>query len=614
MPTGNVADVLHAAATRAPRDAALIGPWGSRTWLELDSAASAGASALASAPGTGPGDRVVIALQTGLELAAALFATLRAGLVAVPVDPTRTEIAWVAERVGARLAITDRDVDGAAGTVSAAQVAAWWQTEPAAYDASRGEAAGEDLALLARGSRVGPPVMLSHRAILAAAGAVAGAAPMALRSTDRVLQVLPLFHVVGLVTAFLPAALAGAAVVVPDAPGEGERVAAAVRAVKTHRVSVLPAEPTLYRQLDRVDGFERSLGTVRLMTSGSSPLDPVDFAAIRSATGQSVREGYGISEASGAISSTLMVPVARPGSAGLPYPGVQIRIEGGEEASEDDPGAGSAPTTSDTVAEPGPPQSAEDADELAAGMAGAAETSGHAGTDAPESGSAPDDGVAMLDGITDLVEVTGPGGEVGRIAIRGATLFSGYWPDGGGGPDGDGWFLTGDIGYLDDAGELHLVDRATETVTVAGFTVYPREVEEVLVEHPLVADAAVVSLPGRGGQTVVAALVAKPGTRPTADDVAEFVVGSGLAPFKRPVDYLVVDSLPRTEVGRLDRSAVRHQIAAARGITLADQQPGQQADGQSVRRPIPLWRRLPGTTRSSGGVRRGAHDTDEDLF
>jgi long-chain acyl-CoA synthetase len=279
------------------------------------------------------------------------------------------------------------------------------------------------------------------------------------------------------------------------------------------------------------------------------------------------------------VASTLMAPVARPGSAGLPYPGVEVRI--GDPGADDDTHAADDEATE---------------------------------TDQPEDGvipaadrAAPEGNTDFTEGITDLVEVTGPGGEVGRIAIRGVTLFSGYWPDGAGGPDEDGWFETVDIGYIDDAGELHLVDRAVETITVAGFTVYPREVEDVLVGHPLVADAAVVSMPGRGGPTVVAALVAKPGTRPTADDVSDFAAGSGLAPFKRPTDYLVVDTLPRTEVGRLDRTAVRRRFAEARGISL------DEPAGGSVR-PIPLHGRLPGVSRAAGGARRGAHDTDEDLF
>jgi long-chain acyl-CoA synthetase len=575
--SGNIADVLRSAAERAPRDPALIGAWGSRSWAELDAAVAAGVASLAHLP---PGERVVVALHNGLELAAALFATLRAGLVAVPVDPEHTDLAWAAGRVQARLLIADVPAGSVPGSdvLPSAQVRTWWS---AGHDAALGPAArrGEDLALLARASRSGPPVMLSHRAILSAAHVVAEAGPMALRPSDRVLQALPLFHVVGLVTAFLPAALAGAAVVVPDRSGRASRAEEAVAAVRTHRVSVLPAEPTLYRQLDRIAGFERALSTVRLMTSGSSPLDPADFAAIRAATGQSVREGYGISEAAGAVTSTLMAPVARPGSSGLPYPGVHVRIADG---------------------------SGEGADGEADGAA--------AGPDQPEGGVIPDSdrpaegNTDLTEGITDLVEVTDPGGEVGRIAIRGVTLFSGYWPDGHGGPDEDGWFETVDIGYLDDAGELHLVDRAVETITVAGFTVYPREVEDVLVEHPLVADAAVVSLPGRGGASVVAALVAKPGTRPTADDVADFVAGSGLAPFKRPSDYLVVDVLPRTEVGRLDRTEVRRRFAEARDISL------DERAASPVAPPTPLRGRLPGVARALGGRRRGAHDTDEDLF
>jgi long-chain acyl-CoA synthetase len=574
---GNVADVLRAAAEHAPRDAALMGAWGTRAWAELDAAVDAGAAELSRVT---PGERVVLALPNGLELSAALFATLRAGLVAVPVDPDSTDIDWVAQRVEARIVVADHvdDVIPGADILTSSQVAGWWNAEPGRPGglAPRG---GEDLALLARASRSGPPVMLSHRAILAAARVVAEAGPVNLRRTDRVLQVLPLFHVVGMVTAFLPAALAGAAVVVPDPSHSVDRAEAAVAAVRAHRVSVLPAEPTLYRQLDRIDGFERALSTVRLMTSGSSSLDPADFAAIRAATGQSVHEGYGISEAAGAVASTLMAPVARPGSAGLPYPGVEVRI--GDPGADDDTHAAGDEATE---------------------------------TDHPEDGvipaadrAAPEGNTDFTEGITDLVEVTGPGGEVGRIAIRGVTLFSGYWPDGAGGPDEDGWFETVDIGYIDDVGELHLVDRAVETITVAGFTVYPREVEDVLVGHPLVADAAVVSMPGRGGPTVVAALVAKPGTRPTADDVSDFAAGSGLAPFKRPTDYLVIDTLPRTEVGRLDRTAVRRRFAEARGISL------DEPAGASVR-PIPLHGRLPGVSRAAGGARRGAHDTDEDLF
>ena len=658
--SANCADLVRAAAQRTPDSAALIGAWGTRSWAELDAAIDAGVpvfrTGAPASDGDHPADRVVLALPTGPELAAALFAVFRAGLVAVPVDPLRTYIAWVAQRVGATHVVTDAVVDTSAQITAqittGAQVAAWWAGDTpagtgvtAAHDAVRGgaQSGGEDLALLARAARQGPPVMLPHRALIAAAHAISGAGPVAMGPADRVLQALPLFHVVGLVTAFLPAALAGAAVVVPDANGSATPAEAALAAVRTHRVSVLPAEPTLYRQLDRIDGFERALATVRLMTSGSSPLDPVDFATIRTATGQAVREGYGISEAASAGTSTLMSPSAKAGSVGRAYPGVEVRILGdspwGVMDSAPRPGAGAtvaAAATAEAAAEATPEAGTEagsgtaaaatlGGDENAPGAVIPAAISAAPATSETREGR----GAAVLDELTDLAELSAPGEDVGPIAIRGDTLFTGYWPDGRSGPDADGWFVTGDIGYFDDAGELHLVDRAEEAITVAGFTVYPREVEDALARHPLVADAAAVGMPGRAGETVVAALVAKAGTRPTPGDVGEFVA-TLLPPFKRPTDYRLVDVLPRTEVGRLDRGTVRRDFAASRGIELTppvrlrpaddpDRAAGSGVGPEADRDQAPeraaglkrLGRRLPAADSGRG---RSARDTDEDLF
>ena len=100
-----------------------------------------------------------------------------------------------------------------------------------------------------------------------------------------------------------------------------------------------------------------------------------------------------------------------------------------------------------------------------------------------------------------------PGTDPGEVVVRGANLFSGYWPDGAGGPDADGWWATGDVAYADADGDLFLVDRLGELIIVSGFNVYPHEVELVLAAHPAVAEAAVVGDPGpvhrRGGQGLV---------------------------------------------------------------------------------------------------------------
>ena len=85
----------------------------------------------------------------------------------------------------------------------------------------------------------------------------------------------------------------------------------------------------------------------------------------------------------------------------------------------------------------------------------------------------------------------------GEILVRGANLFSGYWPDGDEAPDADGWLSTGDIGFLDSDGDLFMVDRLKELVIVSGFNVYPSEIEDVITEVDGVAEAAVIGVPDR---------------------------------------------------------------------------------------------------------------------
>jgi len=149
-------------------------------------------------------------------------------------------------------------------------------------------------------------------------------------------------------------------------------------------------------------------------------------------------------------------------------------------------------------------------------------------------------------------------GEPGEIAVRGANLFSGYWPDGQGGPDPDGWFATGDIGYL-DAGELVLVDRARELVIVNGFNVYPAEVEQVIQELPGVEAVAVVGRPdARTGEQVVAFVQ---GRGLTADRVEDHC-GRRLARFKRPALVQVVDTLPRGATGKIRKGELREMTRA----------------------------------------------------
>jgi long-chain acyl-CoA synthetase len=142
-------------------------------------------------------------------------------------------------------------------------------------------------------------------------------------------------------------------------------------------------------------------------------------------------------------------------------------------------------------------------------------------------------------------------GDPGEICIRGANLFSGYWPDGADGPDADGWYATGDVAYADDDGDLHLVDRRKELVIVSGFNVYPREVEDALQQHPDVLEAAVVGVPHpQTGEAVKAYVVPRAGAELGVEQVIDHCAGR-LARFKRPTIVQLVSELPHSVTGKV---------------------------------------------------------------
>jgi O-succinylbenzoic acid--CoA ligase len=154
-------------------------------------------------------------------------------------------------------------------------------------------------------------------------------------------------------------------------------------------------------------------------------------------------------------------------------------------------------------------------------------------------------------------------GEVGEILVRGPTVMLGY----AGRPREtahalrDGWLHTGDLGYLDDEGDLYVVDRRNDLIITGGENVYPAEVESVLLEHSALADACVVGLPDpEWGQMVAALVTLRPGSCASEGEVKAFCA-SRLARYKIPVRVWLVDALPRSPGGKLIRRAVRERAA-----------------------------------------------------
>ena len=149
-------------------------------------------------------------------------------------------------------------------------------------------------------------------------------------------------------------------------------------------------------------------------------------------------------------------------------------------------------------------------------------------------------------------------GEVGEIRIRGPRVVSQYRGDAEGHPEG--WLCTGDVGVLDEAGFLTLVDRKKDMLIVNGFNVYPREVEEVLARHPAVAEAAVVGIPDeRKGEVPVAfAMLRRPGAV-TGEELLSFCA-EHLVAYKLPQRVALVDAIEKTAANKVDRKRLA-QIA-----------------------------------------------------
>jgi long-chain acyl-CoA synthetase len=154
---------------------------------------------------------------------------------------------------------------------------------------------------------------------------------------------------------------------------------------------------------------------------------------------------------------------------------------------------------------------------------------------------------------------TVPEGEIGEIAIRGHNVMKGYWnkPEATAEAIRDGWFRTGDMARVDSDGYYYIVDRKKDLIIRGGYNVYPREIEEVLHEHPAVAEVAVIGIPHPElGEEVGAAVALKPGASATPEELRAFARDK-VAAYKYPRHVWLVDALPKGPTGKILRREVR---------------------------------------------------------
>jgi long-chain acyl-CoA synthetase len=490
-------DAVREAARHNPQTAALIAGTTSLTWAELDARVDRAARrlrALADADGA----RVAIVLANTIEFAVVHFGVLRAGLVAVPLNPgyTTDELEYALTDSGATIVVGEPALRErlAPGERTFVPPDLALDREADLPDVPAGRLA----VLLYTSGTSGRPkgAMLTHAALTANHEQLDRIEPPVVGPDDVVLLTVPFFHAYGLNTGLGTVAHHGATGVLVDRFDAAGSLALTAR----HRVTVVMGVPGMYAAWSGRPEAGAAMAAVRTAVCGAAPLDAADAARFTAVTGKTVIIGYGLTETAPVLTTTAVSDVAKTHSIGRPLPGVSLRLRtaGGEVLWED-----------------GTASPAEDLAEL------------------------------------DLSVEDSAGTDPGEIVVRGANLFSGYWPDGRGGPDPDGWWGTGDVAYADGDGDLHLVDRIGELILVNGFNVYPAEIERVLDAHPGVAEAAVVAAPDPAtGQTPHAFVVPALDPPPTVAELQVFCAAH-LARFKLPSSIALVDALPHSAVGKV---------------------------------------------------------------
>ncbi|TVR62519.1 MAG: hypothetical protein EA422_11230 [Gemmatimonadales bacterium] len=538
-------DALREAARRDPLGPAVEGPSAASghavawSWADLDRAADMAALRLGEA-GIGAGDAVGAVLPPSPEMLALLFALPRAGALLVPLD-ARSLVDELRRRLEGAGRI--RLVLAPAGRIAELRRALPHQgvveVEEVVHLPGPEDAVGPvsyehlpvdptlrrvipDLepdtpvaVILTSGSTGRPrPVVLTHGNLAASARGIAqrlGLDPM-----DRWLSSLSPAHVGGL--ALLHRAVSVGSVVVTRERFRTEEFLDLARRGEITHASLVPVMLQALLEASSGEGAPRSLRCL-LLGGARTPLPLLDEALRRR---WPVALTYGLTEASSQVATATPAEVrAHPGCVGRPIPGVRIRIAT-HPGAEVRPGPEGAP---ESQVRPGP--------EVRLGLVGAA-------------GSRDSTGEILVRGgtVTPLAPSHGPG-ERGTVWM-----------------DREGWLHTGDLGRLDDEGGLWVVGRASERIISGGVTVEPAEVEEVLLEHPAVAEAVVVGLPDKTwGERIVAVVAPGPeGAWPDPERLRSFA-GDRLDPGRRPREVMVVKALPRNPNGKVDLFVVRNLFA-----------------------------------------------------
>jgi long-chain acyl-CoA synthetase len=176
-------------------------------------------------------------------------------------------------------------------------------------------------------------------------------------------------------------------------------------------------------------------------------------------------------------------------------------------------------------------------------------------------------GIARTDMEVRILDEKGmevPCGERGEIALKGPAVMKGYWerPEETEKTLKDGWLHTGDVGYMDENGYMYIVDRFKDLIISGGANIYPRELEETIIQHHCVQEVAVIGVPDEfWGESVKACIILKPGTTATAEDIISFCA-ERMSSYKKPKSVDFLEELPKSNYGKVLKRTLREKFTS----------------------------------------------------
>ena len=511
MHSSSLSDMLAAGADAAP---AVSAP--GRTALDFKTLRALIASTLASlnALGIGRNDRVAIVLNNGPEMATC-FAACACGVTSAPLNPgyraeefefylsdlnaraliveqgSASPAVVVAGKLGVRVLelVAQPELGAGSFTLSARETGPAAAAQPAAIAAHPGFAQADDISMVLHtsGTTSRPKIVpLSQRNLCASAASIGRT--LQFTPADCGLNIMPLFHIHGLIAGVLAPLSAGSQVFCTP----GFNALKFFAWMDEARPTWYTAVPTMHQAI--VSRAARSADVIarhplRFMRSSSSSMPPQVIRELEAVFHAPLIEAYGMTEATHQMTSNPLPPAARK-------PGTVGRAAGPE--------------------------------------------------------------VAIMAKDGSLL----PAGGVGEIVIRGANVTPGYENNPGANAEGfaHGWFRTGDEGVMDDEGYVSITGRLKEIINRGGEKISPREVDEILMDHPAVAQVVCFGMPHpKLGEEVAAVVVLREGQPATERELQAFVA-SRAADYKVPSKILFMDEIPKGATGKLQRIGLAQKL------------------------------------------------------